>query len=114
MSVLLFWKQLGTVVLKKGRTIYDSTFKAFYKLDPAAVEVVYQKIKPYGCTQTHLLWTLHYLKTVSSNDREIATLLNTDSDTLKLHVVNTLHYLNQALPNVWFFYLCFEFIYQDC
>jgi hypothetical protein len=53
----------------------------------------------------HLLWTMHFLKTTSTNIQEISTLLGTTQKTLKIHVKVVLQHLMNLLPEVQFYLL---------
>jgi hypothetical protein len=73
------------------------------------VDIVYNKIrKRFHCNAKH--WTLHYLKTTSTNETEIATFLRTNVDTMRLYVVRTMRMLIIILPSVMIsFFLLFSF-----
>jgi hypothetical protein len=99
------WLSFGGVVLSKGKDVSLTVFRMFFKLPVFLVDVVFKKIlTKFTCQPIHLLWTLHYLKSKNPIDFEIAKLLGTNVQTLRVHVYDTIHKMLQTLPEV-----CFQF-----
>ncbi len=97
---------LGSSILNRRRSLSQIQFKMFFKLEPDLVQILYSKIvQEFPCSANHLLWTLYFLKTKNTNDKEIAVVLGIDIDTLHRHVVSTLRILVRVLPQVCFDYL---------
>jgi hypothetical protein len=86
------WREIGTQVLSKyanKKTIISVyTFRTFFKMPPRLVNMVWEKLisKYPDSKQKDLLWTLHYLKTQSGVDEEIASLLSTNRVSLLFFV----------------------------
>ena len=103
------WIVLGSKILAnyafKSTLVSFVKFKIFFKLTPTLVDIVWNKLVSIfkNSEEKHLLWTLHYLKTESTNDTEIASLLSTNRETMRLHVESTVEKLFQVLPEVCFF-----------
>jgi hypothetical protein len=97
-----FWLLVARTILRKNRNISMSEFKVHFKLSVPLVEYVWQLYHKYFpfCKAKHLLWSLHFLKTTDTNVIEIANFLGTNSQTLMLHVNNTLQRLLEILPKV--------------
>jgi len=109
------WVLLGSVVLSKKKPICNRNFKRFFKLSDRLVNLVYNKILSRGfhCEKAHLLWTLYYLRTINTNDDEIAATMSTSTKNMKIHVKNTLQILMKALPDVFLiiYFLSINFSY---
>ncbi len=96
-----WWHSIGSAILRKKKELQHYEFKKYFKLSAPLVEIVFNEIrKRFNCQAKHLLWTLHYLKTTSTNEAEIAALLGVNVDTMRIHVERTLRMLIIFLPNV--------------
>src|SRR4051812_15476442 len=92
-----FWLELGGTVVGKRKHLPRTTFIAVFKLDPGVVDEVYARIRPYNVKAKHFLWSLHYLKTLSVGEPQIATFLSTNRKTLRLKVKDCLEKVKLAL-----------------
>jgi len=75
-----------------------------FKLPPRLVQIVFNRLRQSfpTCEALHLLWTLHYLKTTTAEEENIAATLRTNRTTLRLHVQRTVLRLIRALPHFRF------------
>ncbi len=95
------WLAIASSVLCRKKRISQFLFKKCFKICPTLVDIVFKRIiKIYPCQSRHLLWTLHYLKTTTASDEEIAIFLHTSKKSLVKHVIITLQKLIRVLPNV--------------
>lgn len=100
------WRILGSSIISyyadKSSTFSVKTYKSYFKLTPRLTEILWQKLVAShpGSQRKHLLWTLHYLKTEANSDVEIASLLNTNRETLMIALRQTVRNLFRALPEV--------------
>lgn len=72
------WLSIGAVVLRKKRSLSRKVFMSFFRLSPALVEKVYQRVKWVTETKLqrkHLLWTLFFLKSADPLVEHIAATL---------------------------------------
>lgn len=95
-----FWLELGAIVVRKK--LSQQGFTDIFKYSAALVDYLFQIVaKRFPFIRCkHLLWALYYLKTRNTNEREIAALLNTNTKTLRIHVVEVLSYMEASLPEV--------------
>lgn len=103
MDVRTYWLSLGAIILKRGKQLTEPQFKSSFKLSPYLANVVWDRlIQVEGniAQAKHFLWTLHLLKTLDPNHSQVASFLNTNYKTMKLHVEKLLHHLLNALPDV--------------
>jgi hypothetical protein len=95
------WLAIGSTVLKHEKKLSPSQFRYHFKLQICLLEYLWKRLTShFQCDPKHLLWTLHFLKSKDPNEQGIASILNTDKKTLRLHVVETLEKLLKALPKV--------------
>ncbi len=95
------WYSIGSAILQKKKALLPYEFTKYFNFSAPLVEIVFNQIrKRFNCQAKHLLWTLNYLKTASTNEAEIAALLGANVDTMRLHVERTLRMLIIVLPNV--------------
>lgn len=100
------WNQVASTTLIQ-KFVSKRTFKEFFKFPEFLVEIVWQKLHTIvddNFKPKHLLWTLFYLNSKSPSDVFMATVLHTNSQTLRIHVEKVLNYLLLFLPEVYFFH----------
>jgi hypothetical protein len=91
-------------MLKKKKKMSNLEFRNLFKLNTSLMDYVWNTLKasfPERFKPKYLLWTMFFLKTTSTNFQEIASFLQTNEKTLRLHLRVVLLSLNKILPKVY-------------